>query len=386
MMKTGEHIWGAQRFFEKVMQVVPNVIYVFNQQTQANEYSNRNLAEAIGYSGDEVLLMGDRLMAQICHPDDLPKVAQHFAAICALDDEETAQIEYRVRHRDGHYVWLLSIDAVFDRDADGAVLRHIGTATDITALKNAAAALETANVEIGARAQALQRTNENLEVVTYAATHDLRGPINNIGNLLDLLSDDGHLASPDASAMAQMIRRSCDQAASKIQAIMKATEVRSEPLEPEPLPLDEILERVLENHGVALSTESTVEVDLDRCKIVRFSPFQLESICANLVGNALKFADPDRPSKICIEAWAEGKRAKLSVTDNGIGIDLPNHHEQIFGLFKRLRPDIPGSGIGLYTIRETLLRVGGEVEVFSTPGQGSTFVVDFGEGSAASEN
>ncbi len=140
--------WDAAPFLEKVVGIVPNVIYVFNQKTQSNEYANRSLGDLLGYSAAEIQKMGDALMPSLCHPEDLGRVGEHFGAIQRIADDEVLTVEYRMRHKGGHWVWLLSYDALFERDEDGSVLRHIGVATDITDQKQAAAELGAVNHEM----------------------------------------------------------------------------------------------------------------------------------------------------------------------------------------------------------------------------------------------
>ncbi|MEM6304250.1 MAG: ATP-binding protein [Pseudomonadota bacterium] len=122
-------------FAQKVLRLVPGMIYVFNQHTQSNEYANRSMTDILGYQSDETRAMGDRLIPGLCHPDDLPGVLGHFEAIKALEDDEVISVEYRMKHKAGHWVWLLSHDTVFDRAEDGSVLRHIGKAFDISDIK-----------------------------------------------------------------------------------------------------------------------------------------------------------------------------------------------------------------------------------------------------------
>ncbi|MGZ2258611.1 ATP-binding protein [Roseobacter sp. A03A-229] len=127
--------WDAASFLEKVLGVVPGVIYVFNQKTQSSEYTNRSLGDMLGYTGAEAQAMGEALIPTLTHPDDLPRVSAHFSALQQLQDGEIRMVEYRMQHKDGRWVWLVSHDAVFDRADDGTVLRHIGIATDITEQK-----------------------------------------------------------------------------------------------------------------------------------------------------------------------------------------------------------------------------------------------------------
>ena len=135
-------------FLAQVVALVPGIIYVFNHDTMSNEYANRSIAEMLGYSPQEIIDMGDNLLPTIIHDDDFDRIAGHVADLQDLADHEQAVWEYRAIARDGHEVWLRSIETVFTRAADGGVLRHIGIAFDITAEKNAEAQLREANVAL----------------------------------------------------------------------------------------------------------------------------------------------------------------------------------------------------------------------------------------------
>ena len=127
-----QRIWLAAQVLAKITSVMPGILYVFNAVTRSNEYSNRSMAEILGYSSDEITAMGDTLIADLCHPDDVARIGAHLAAVSSLEDGEVRSLEYRMRNRDGHWVWLLSNDMVFERDETGTVVRHIGVATDIS--------------------------------------------------------------------------------------------------------------------------------------------------------------------------------------------------------------------------------------------------------------
>lgn len=129
--------WDAAPFLKKILGIVPGIIYVFNQKTQSNEYTNRSMGQLLGYSADEIKEMADDVIPRLCHPDDAAAIGAHFAAIQNLPDGQVLSVEYRMRHKQGHWVCLLSHDAVFQRESDGSVLRHIGSAADITVQKDA---------------------------------------------------------------------------------------------------------------------------------------------------------------------------------------------------------------------------------------------------------
>ena len=81
----------------------------------------------------------------IMHPDDVSRLQEHRERITALAPGEAVDFIYRIRHVDGGWRWLQSRDTVFERDDSGAVRRSIGTATDITAIKEAEEALRENN-------------------------------------------------------------------------------------------------------------------------------------------------------------------------------------------------------------------------------------------------
>ena len=85
--------WQTSSFLGAVLHVMPSLVYVFNQKTMSNEYANRSIGMALGYSQKEVAAMGSELMPTICHPDDLPKVLDYLQSIRELDDFEVAQLE-----------------------------------------------------------------------------------------------------------------------------------------------------------------------------------------------------------------------------------------------------------------------------------------------------
>jgi len=116
----------------------------------------------------------------------------------------------------------------------------------------------------------------------------------------------------------------------------------------------------------------------------------LKQILSNLISNALKFIAPETAPHLRISAAPVGRgvevgrglRAepppppfiRVTIEDNGIGIH-PDHHKKIFGLFERLHPThaYPGTGVGLALVRKGIERLGGELGLDSTPGQGSRF-------------
>ncbi len=105
----------------------------------------------------------------------------------------------------------------------------------------------------------------------------------------------------------------------------------------------------------------------------RWDRERLDRVATNLLSNALKFG---QGHPIEVEVLAEGPRARLAVRDHGVGIP-PEAQERLFGRFERLDDTgQPGSGLGLYIVRQLVEAHGGTIHVSSHPGQGSTFTVE----------
>jgi signal transduction histidine kinase len=100
---------------------------------------------------------------------------------------------------------------------------------------------------------------------------------------------------------------------------------------------------------------------------------RLVEVFQNLLDNAVKFLGDQPEPRIEIGAEQEGGEIVLFVRDNGKGID-PRHKSKLFGLFEKLDPGTPGSGIGLAMVRRIVEIHGGKIHAHSDgPGKGTTF-------------
>lgn len=89
----------------------------------------------------------------------------------------------------------------------------------------------------------------------------------------------------------------------------------------------------------------------------------------------MKFADPKRQPYLKIKAYIKDDKIQLSFADNGLGIDLEKHGEQMFMLNKHFHSNVDGFGIGLYLVKSGISKLGGSIEVKSIKGEGSEFIV-----------
>jgi len=100
----------------------------------------------------------------------------------------------------------------------------------------------------------------------------------------------------------------------------------------------------------------------------------LTQCLTNLLANAVKFVPPGATPRVVMGSEQHGKRVRLWISDNGIGI-APEAQRRIFDMFQRLHKDseYEGTGIGLAIVRKAIERMGGQAGVESEPGKGSRF-------------
>ncbi len=133
--KAAEELRSSQHFLERVTDITPGVIHVFDLEKQRSVFINRTVATVLGYSPSEIEALGSQVIQTLMHPDDLPRFEAHTQSLRMLPDNVILDFEHRMRDHSGTWHWFHSRDTVFARNAAGEVSRIIGTAIDITERK-----------------------------------------------------------------------------------------------------------------------------------------------------------------------------------------------------------------------------------------------------------
>ena len=112
---------------------------------------------------------------------------------------------------------------------------------------------------------------------------------------------------------------------------------------------------------------------------VDFNPAYLESILLNFTTNAIKYSNPERPIVIKYTFLVEDGMKTLSISDNGLGIDLKKHGDSLFGMYKTFHSHKEANGLGLYITKNQIESMKGSVSVESEVGVGTTFKITFND-------
>ncbi len=299
------------------------------------------------------------------HPDDkaavYDKLQGHFESSANLYD-----VVYRAKTKSGGWIWVNSRGCVQARDLRGKPLRMMGTIQDVTERK-------LAEEQLAARAAELSRSNGELERFAYVASHDLREPLRMVLSFCTLLQERYHGKLDDRAD--KYIGFAVDGAKRMqmlVDDLLEYSRVGRSKERMESVDLHAVLDAALANLKLAIG-ESHARLCVDPLPWVRGDELRLTQVLQNLIGNALKFRGGD-PPHISISAQREGNHWRLSVQDNGIGID-PQYFERIFVVFQRLhtQAEYPGTGIGLALCQRILELHGGKIWLESAVGRGTTF-------------
>jgi signal transduction histidine kinase len=222
----------------------------------------------------------------------------------------------------------------------------------------------------------LQKVNEELDRFVYSVSHDLRSPLSSILGLINIarLTEDRH----ELNEILSMIKGRVNSQDHFIREIIDYSRNARTETTIEPINLYQLIDEVilsLKYHSEAdrIEFRNLVPPNL----IIHSDHIRLRVIISNLVGNSIKYHDYYK-AKPFIEVRADPEGA-ISVEDNGSGMSV-HHQEKIFQMFYRGSDKSTGSGLGLFITREAVTKLGGQISVKSTHGEGSVFrvVIPFG--------
>ena len=335
---------------------------------------NQRWAEMLGYTLDEIAPTSIATWQKYAHPDDLKQsealLNDHFAGKIPF-----YECEARMRHKAGHWIWVLDRGKVSSWTADGKPLMMFGTHQDITERK------ERETMLIEARQQAEAASNAKTRFLAMMS-HEIRTPMNAVLGMAYLLSkttldarQNGYLRNIEGSSYVLL---------GVINDSLNYSKIEANKIELDHIAFD--LNTILENLSAIASIAAKdktidvlfyVEPDVPR----RFigDPLRLSQIFVNLINNAIKFTDRGEVIiRIAIAPADDAETATLvfSITDSGIGI-TSEQMAHLFQAFSQADSSISrrfgGTGLGLSISYRLAQLMGGNIMVESEHGQGSRF-------------
>ena len=221
----------------------------------------------------------------------------------------------------------------------------------------------------------LAARNRELDAFAGRVAHDLNnalGPIVLVPSLL-------RRAATNPSSvldLATRTERSGQRAKRVVDSLLAFARAAQDVQPDEVASVREVVAEVLDEVApIAAERGATIETQIAAELSVRCDPGLLHVVLANLVGNAVKYLEDDKPKRVAIAVRADGNACRIDVTDTGAGIPRAARDRIFEPFFRASGTRKPGTGIGLATVRRVVTARGGRIAVDSEQGRGSRFSV-----------
>ena len=325
----------------------------------------------LGYEDHELANTFQEWESRI-HPEDHDR---SLGAIEAYLSGRTAGLEneHRLCHKDGSYRWILARGTMIKNEGELSS-RMVGIHIDVTDRKTAEEVLRQAKETAEAASRAKSQFLANM-------SHEIRTPMNGVLGMAELLL---RCALGDKERhLTESIHRSGSVLLTIINDILDFSKIEAGKLQLEAIPFD-VCRTIREAVDLAMPEVQKKQLKLswhsasDIPAYLLGDPMRLRQIIVNLVGNAVKFTEQ---GIIEVAVSVEGQRGELcglsvAVRDTGIGIS-PEAQAHIFAAFSQADGSTTrkygGTGLGLAIAKQLVTLMGGDIELQSTLGEGSTF-------------
>lgn len=330
---------------------------------------NNYLIKLLGYSREE---LSNMTFQSITHPDDLEANLNLLKQV--VDRRLTKyQLEKRFIHKDGYPVWAL-VNVSLVNDLEGMAPFFVSQIIDISASKNLIGEIEKKNDMLTRTTDELKIKIGQLEDFNYIVAHNLRGPAGTIQYVLSLIEEE---ESEDEKQTYMKILAETSRALNEtLDELMNILELKlNDQIRFDLCDLNQVAEKVrMELGGEIIRTAATITTNFE-IDAVSFPRVYLESIFYNMISNSLKYRRTGVPLVINISSFMNQGKTAIIFEDNGLGIDLDRHGNDIFKLNKVFHSGHNSKGFGLFITKSQVVSRGGEIQVESKPNEGTRFTV-----------
>jgi PAS domain S-box-containing protein len=357
----------ARRLLEKseaqirlILESIPHLAWTSLPETNIN-YFNKRWYEYTGLTEEQSLRLS---WQSVIHPDDLPIAIERRTI--GRGKGESYEVENRYRKGiDGTYRWHLA-RVVPIRNEHGNITLWVGTATDIHDQKTTQHTLENTLKE-------LHEKNYELDQFVYKTSHDLRAPLTTIMGLVTILKLEKN--EDTKTHYIDLIETRVQKLDTFIKSMLDYSRNTRTATKYEQINLDTLLKDcIAELEYMRNFDRLHINIHIEEDHV--FSDlFRLKIIFSNLISNAIKYQDYNKPqSRLNIQVMPAGNQVVITFADNGVGIDQA-YQDRIFNMFFRAAEQSEGSGLGLYIVKQAATVLQGSIHLSSQAGKGTTFTV-----------
>ncbi|MCO6430956.1 MAG: PAS domain-containing sensor histidine kinase [Deltaproteobacteria bacterium] len=314
-----------------------------------------------GYPAQEILAEKSDFFLKIVHQDDLEAYGR---ALKVTSVGEPFQFRYRFFHKSGILMWAETRTVPIMAE-DGNVDSSLSITIDVTGAVR--------------YQKQVEEKNRDLQDFTYMVSHDLKAPIATIKGMLAVVNESRSENQAQSSEQLPLehIMRATKRLELLVSSVLEYARVSNQEFAQGPVSIEAVLKDVLDDFAKELSASSAEVSVAGEMPVVMGDRVRIYQVFSNLVGNAIKYRNPNRALKITIEALplSNPRYSTVNVKDNGIGI-ASEHQASVFRPFYRISGEkSDGLGIGLACVKKVVDKCGGWISLESTPDTGSCFSI-----------
>jgi PAS domain S-box-containing protein len=365
-----DQLESKTRLLEETLYHISEVVYAIHfdgreMDSIRFEFVSSRAMELVGFSPAELRDKAS-LWYRAIHPEDLHIVIETLEQ---LQSGAEATCEYRIKHNGtGEYVWLE--DHMSSKENPGVQgVQVFCAARNVTLRKQVFKEREQLIRDLNIKYSEQMQFN-------YIVSHNLRSPVAGILGACELFQFP--LTPQEQEETHGYIIQAAQNLDTLLKDLNKILSTKSQLHERfESFTISATIDNVrqlLEAQITEAAAELIVDIQPAGDEITSIKGY-IQSILYNLISNAIKYRRENSSPTVWIDVWDENDRKFIRVRDNGIGIDLTKHGDEVFGLYRRFDNRFEGKGLGLHMTKAQVETLGGSIEVTSSAGDGTTFTI-----------
>jgi PAS domain S-box-containing protein len=337
-----------------------NSFFVVKTDLQGNYiFMNRYFCERLGIEADEYI---GRNAMELIVPEDHQKCADTVAK-CFENPGVSQMVLIRKPTPTGivHNQWEFILMA----DESGAGYEIICIGHEITPLIRKQEELQTL-VDVTAE------QNKRLMQFTHIVSHNLRS---HVANLSSILSVTDITDIDDLNLSWNLVEKTTTALDETLHNLNEVINIQSDTNIPyRSIKVLDAFHKTVDSLQLLIdSTETRFKIEIDAEAEIQVIPAYLDSILLNFVSNAIKYRAKDRSPIVGLKLSQTQGFKILTISDNGLGIDLERYKDRLFGMYKTFHGNKDAKGLGLFITKAQIDAMKGKVEIESEVGKGSSF-------------
>lgn len=326
------------------------------------DYQSPSAERILGYNNEET---ESKSIFEFIHPDDFERL-RDFYDECYKLPGIPMQNQFRVMHKEGHVIWVEG--TVLNLLGDGNIEAFIVNYRDITERKKYENDLIHYNAE-------LKKTNSELDRFVYSTSHDLRAPLKSMLGLIFITKESIEKEDVVLEKRLAMLEESVLKLDNFIEDILNYSRNARIELDTNEIDFEKLIQHIKGSHKFIDGLKDLdFRVSLNSSERFVSDAGRISIIFNNIISNAIKYRDSvKKTSFLNISINCCENKAIIVIEDNGIGI---LEKEKVFEMFYRATTVSTGSGLGLYIVKETIGKLGGEIEVESELEKGTKITIE----------